>query len=58
MNAKFDTRPRVLSAILLVFTVSSLLAQIRPAQRLTDAFVLERGQPAPAIIELKALQWA
>jgi tetratricopeptide (TPR) repeat protein len=56
MNTKFYTRPRVLSAILLLLTACPLLSQITPAQRLTDAFVLEKeGKPAPAITELQAL---
>src|SRR5258708_9889561 len=56
MNAKFGTRPGVLAAILLLFTACPLLAQITPAQRLTDAFALQmEGKPAPAIVELRAL---
>ncbi len=56
MNAKYDTRPGVLSAILLLFTAYPLLAQITPTQRLTDAFALQmEGKPAPAIVELRAL---
>jgi tetratricopeptide (TPR) repeat protein len=56
MNAKFDTRPQILSAILLLFTACPLLAQITPAQRLTGAYALEReGKLAPAIVELRAL---
>ena len=56
MKAKFDTRPRVLPAILLLFTVCPLLTQTTPARRLTDAFALEReGKPAPAIVELQTL---
>jgi tetratricopeptide (TPR) repeat protein len=56
MNAKFETRPGVLSAILLLFAACSLLAQIPPVQRLTDAFALEKeGKSAPAIVELHAL---
>jgi tetratricopeptide (TPR) repeat protein len=56
MNAKFDTRPGVLSAILLLFVACSLFAQITPVQRLTDAFALEKdGNSALAIVELHAL---
>jgi tetratricopeptide (TPR) repeat protein len=56
MNAKFDTRPGILSATLLLFTAWPLFAQITPAQRLTDAFALEReGKPALAVVELQAL---
>jgi tetratricopeptide (TPR) repeat protein len=56
MNEKFDTRPAVLSAILLLLIAGPLLAQITPAQRLTNAFALEiEGKPAAAIVELQAL---
>jgi tetratricopeptide (TPR) repeat protein len=56
MKTKFDTRPGVLFAILLLITAYPLLAQITPTQRLTSAFALEReGKPAPAIVELQAL---
>src|SRR5580704_18024987 len=56
MNRKFDTRPRVLPAILLLFTAWPLLAQITPAKRLTEAFALvKEGKPAPAVVELQAL---
>src|SRR5260370_41585258 len=56
MNAKFDTRPGILAAILLLFTACPLLAQITPAQRLADAFALEKeGKPSPAVVELRAL---
>ncbi|HTF68125.1 MAG TPA: tetratricopeptide repeat protein [Edaphobacter sp.] len=56
MNTKFDTRPVVLSAILLLSAAFPLLAQITPTQRLTAAFALEReGKPEPATVELQAL---
>jgi tetratricopeptide (TPR) repeat protein len=56
MNRKFDTRPLVLPAILLLFTAWPLLAQITPAKRLTEAFALvKEGKPAPAVVELQAL---
>jgi tetratricopeptide (TPR) repeat protein len=45
-----------LLVILLLFTACPLLAQMTPAQRLTQAFVLEKeGKPVPAIAELQAL---
>src|SRR5260370_42227796 len=56
MNANFDIRPGVLSTTLLLFSACPLLAQITPAQRLTEAFALEiEGKPAPAIVKLQAL---
>jgi len=56
MNAKFDTHTGALSAILLLFAVGPLLAQISSANRLTEAFALEKeGKPAPAIVELRTL---
>jgi len=56
MNTKINTRPGVLSSILLLLTASPLLAQMTPAQRLTQAFVLEKeGKPASAIPDLQAL---
>jgi tetratricopeptide (TPR) repeat protein len=56
MNTKINLRPGVLPAILLMFTVYPLLAQMTPAQRLAQAFVLEKeGKPASAIAELRAL---
>ena len=56
MTAKFDTRPVVLSAILLLFTAYPMLAQITPAPQLTEAFALEtQGKPASAIVELQAI---
>jgi hypothetical protein len=56
MNMKINPRTTVLSAILLMFTAGPLLAQMTPAQQLTDAFVLEKeGKPARAIAELQAL---
>ena len=56
MSTKCNTRPRVLPVILLLFTACPLLAQMTPAQRLTQAFVLEKeGKPVPAIAELQAL---
>jgi tetratricopeptide (TPR) repeat protein len=56
MNTKFETSSGVLLVILLLFTAWPVLAQITPAQRLTDAYALEReGKPAPAIVELHAL---
>jgi tetratricopeptide (TPR) repeat protein len=56
MTATFNTRLSVLPAILFLFTVRSLLAQITPAQRLTQAFVLEKdGKPALAIAQLRPL---
>jgi tetratricopeptide (TPR) repeat protein len=55
MNAKIDTRTGILSTILLLSTYP-LVAQIKPAQRLTNAFALEmEGKPAPATIELRDL---
>src|SRR5260370_30880335 len=56
MSTKCNTRPRVLPVILLLFTPCPLLAQMTPAQRLTQAFVLEKeGKPVRAIAELQAL---
>jgi tetratricopeptide (TPR) repeat protein len=56
MNAKFDTRTSILSAILLLFAAYPLLAQIPPAKRLIEAFALEKeGKPAPAVVQLRAL---
>jgi tetratricopeptide (TPR) repeat protein len=56
MNTKFNARPAVLSASLLLFTVSPLLSQMTPTQRLTQAYSLEKeGKPTPAISELQAL---
>ncbi len=56
MNRKFDPRPRVLSAILVLLTAWPLLGQIAPAKRLTAAFALvKEGKPSPAIVELRAL---
>jgi tetratricopeptide (TPR) repeat protein len=56
MNANSDTRAGALSAILFLFTAYPLLAQMPPAQRLTEAFALEKeGKPAPAIVELRTL---
>jgi tetratricopeptide (TPR) repeat protein len=56
MNAKFDLRPRVLLAILVLLTAWPLLAQIDPAKRLTSAFALvKEGKPSPAVVELRAL---
>src|SRR5260370_15101361 len=56
MNAKFNTRPVVLSVILLLFTACPLFAQTTPAQRLTHAFALEKeGKPAPVLAELHTL---
>src|SRR5260370_21105212 len=56
MNRKFDPRPQVLSAILVLLTAWPLLAQIAPANRLTAAFALvKEGKPSPAVVELRAL---
>jgi len=56
MNRKFDPRPRVLSAILVLLTAWPLLGQIAPAKRLTAAFALvKEGKPSPAVVELRAL---
>jgi tetratricopeptide (TPR) repeat protein len=56
MNTKINLRQGVLPAILLLFTAYPLLGQMTPAQRLTQAFVLEKeGKPASAIAELQAL---
>ncbi|MCU1293669.1 MAG: tetratricopeptide repeat protein, partial [Bryobacterales bacterium] len=55
MDAKFDARTGILSTILLL-AACPLLAQITPAQRLTDAFALEmEGKPAQATVELQPL---
>jgi tetratricopeptide (TPR) repeat protein len=55
MNAKFDTRIGILSTILLC-TTHPLVAQIKSAQRLTNAFALEmEAKPAPATVELHEL---
>src|SRR5260370_41988125 len=55
MNRKFDPRPRVLSALVLL-AAWPLLAQIAPAKRLSAAFALvKEGKPSPAIVELRAL---
>jgi tetratricopeptide (TPR) repeat protein len=56
MNTKINLLPGVLPTILLLSTVSPLLAQMTPAQRLTQAFVLEKeGKPASAVAELQSL---
>ena len=56
MNTKFNTRPPVWSAFLLLFTVCPLLSQMTPTQRLTEAYSLEKeGKPTPAISELQEL---
>jgi len=53
MDAKFNPRTGVLSTILLL-AACPLLAQITPAQRLTDAFALEmEGKAAQATIGLQ-----
>jgi cytochrome c-type biogenesis protein CcmH/NrfG len=53
---KIRHTPGVLSAVLLLLTAYPLLAQITPAQRLTNSYALElEGKPAPAIVELQAL---
>jgi tetratricopeptide (TPR) repeat protein len=56
MNTKIKILSGVSPAIFLLLTAGPLLAQMTPAQRLTQAFVLEKeGKPAPAIAELQAL---
>jgi tetratricopeptide (TPR) repeat protein len=56
MNTKFNVRPAVLPAFLLLFTVCPLLSQMTPTQRLTQAYLLEKeGKPTPAISELQGL---
>lgn len=56
MNTKFNTRPLILPAELLLVAVHALPAQMTPTQRLTEAYTLEReGKPAPAITELQEL---
>ncbi len=56
MNTKFNERPPVWPAFLLLFTVCPLLSQMTPTQRLTQAYSLEKeGKPTPAISELQEL---
>jgi hypothetical protein len=56
MNTKIKRLLEVFPAIVLLLTASPLLAQMTPAQRLTQAFALEKeGKPAPAITELEVL---
>jgi len=56
MNTKITPRTIVLPAILLMFTVSPLLAQTTPAERLTQASVLEKeSKPAAAIAGIHEL---
>jgi tetratricopeptide (TPR) repeat protein len=56
MKSEFNTRLRVLSAILLSITGCPLLAETLPEQQLRQAFVLEKeNKPVPAIAELKTL---
>jgi tetratricopeptide (TPR) repeat protein len=56
MNTTIVIRPWILPAAFLLFCACPSLAQITPAQRLTQAFVLEKqGKPAAAIPELRAL---
>jgi tetratricopeptide (TPR) repeat protein len=56
MNTKFNARLAVLPAFLLLFTVCPLLSQMTPTQRLTQAYLLEKGgKPTPAISELQGL---
>lgn len=56
MNAKSVIRIGILSTILLLSTAYPLVAQITPAQRLTDAFALKmEGKPALATVELHVL---
>src|ERR1700732_908813 len=56
MNAKSVIRIGIWSTILLLSCAYPLVAQITPAQRLTDAFALEmEGKPALATVELHEL---
>lgn len=56
MNTKFNARPPVWPAFLLLFTVCPLLSQMTPTQLLTQAYSLEKeGKPTPAISELQEL---
>jgi hypothetical protein len=52
MNTNFNTRPRILRGDSPSICAYPLLTQLTPAQRLTQAFVLEKqGKPEPAIAE-------
>jgi tetratricopeptide (TPR) repeat protein len=56
MNTKFNARPTILPAFLLLFAACPLLSQMTPTQRLTQAYFLEKeGKPTPAISELQEL---
>lgn len=56
MNIKINIWSRFLPAVLLLVTSCSLLAQMTPVQRLTQAMALEKeGKPASAIAEIQGL---
>ena len=56
MRTKIHPHPRAMIAILLLTTACPLLAQMTPAEQLTQAFALvKEGKPGLAVVELRAL---